>query len=703
MRKSSLLNKRRISDLSSGDPNRGHVTLWILRILVDLNVCGRARRSAWEELLSRRLGIATELDGEPRSNRDVQAELRAMHNRAEAREWTAFPSRGPVARNVRWLASALGLSEVEQAMLAFIGIMHEDSDLAEAVEGLGEVSPQQCIRLLSTVLGIRRADVARALSDDGMLMRSGFLKFDLGGSYSFRNKLECGRGIRDALVQSRRNGARILDEFFRAAPAPMTRPEDFAHVQEDYQFLRGYLAQVMKRRRRCGVNVLIHGRPGTGKTEMVRTLCQELGVRLNEVAISQGDGSPLDRGDRLSAYQLAQTMLASGGQNAILFDEIEDVFPTPNLFFGMSPKDTQYKAWINRTLEENPVPSFWVSNNISQLDNAYLRRFDYIMEFRAPNRAARKRMVRRYTDSFDVSPGLVEQLAGNQNIVPAYIQRAAKVAKCIAGAEGISAERAMAQVIDRVLDATGERSSLLGAGRELRYDPGLINASSDPERLVAGITSQGRGRICLYGPPGTGKTAFAQYIAERAGRQVLVKRASDLLGKYVGESERNIAETFREARAEDAVLVLDEADSFLRDRRGAQRAWEVTQVNELLVQMENFDGIFVASTNLMDHLDAAALRRFDFKIHFDYLRPDQRLALFEDVLANAGWAQAADLSLWKDRLHRLDTLTPGDFAVAVRQLSTLGWQPDPGRLYEVLEAECRAKPGAKRGPMGFVA
>jgi transitional endoplasmic reticulum ATPase len=261
----------------------------------------------------------------------------------------------------------------------------------------------------------------------------------------------------------------------------------------------------------------------------------------------------------------------------------------------------------------------------------------------------------------------------------------------------------MAQVIDRVLDATGERSSLLGAGRELRYDPGLINASSDPERLAAGITSQGRGRICLYGPPGTGKTAFAQYIAERAGRQVLVKRASDLLGKYVGESERNIAETFREARAEDAVLVLDEADSFLRDRRGAQRAWEVTQVNELLVQMENFDGIFVASTNLMDHLDAAALRRFDFKIQFDYLRPDQRLALFEDVLTNAGWAQAADLSLWKDRLHRLDTLTPGDFAVAVRQLSTLGWQPDPGRLYEVLEAECRAKPGAKRGPMGFAA
>ena len=62
---------------------------------------------------------------------------------------------------------------------------------------------------------------------------------------------------------------------------------------------------------------------------------------------------------------------------------------------------------------------------------------------------------------------------------------------------------------------------------------------------------------------------------------------------------------FEEAKEEGAVLLLDEADSFLQDRASLKQSWEVTQVNELLTQMESFDGLFVCSTNLMDKLDLA--------------------------------------------------------------------------------------------------
>jgi transitional endoplasmic reticulum ATPase len=95
------------------------------------------------------------------------------------------------------------------------------------------------------------------------------------------------------------------------------------------------------------------------------------------------------------------------------------------------------------------------------------------------------------------------------------------------------------------------------------------------------------------------------------------------LDKYVGESEKNIADMFAVARQQNAVLVLDEADSFLADRRNAQRSWEVTQVNELLTQMEAFDGIFICTTNLMEKLDPASIRRFAFKVRFDPMTPDQ--------------------------------------------------------------------------------
>ena len=100
------------------------------------------------------------------------------------------------------------------------------------------------------------------------------------------------------------------------------------------------------------------------------------------------------------------------------------------------------------------------------------------------------------------------------------------------------------------------------------------------------------------------------------------------MSKFVGETEQNMAGMFREAENEKAVLLLDEADSFLQDRRGAQRTYEVTEVNEMLQGMERFNGIFVCTTNLMDRIDQAALRRFTFKIRFKPLTAVQREKMF---------------------------------------------------------------------------
>ena len=79
---------------------------------------------------------------------------------------------------------------------------------------------------------------------------------------------------------------------------------------------------------------------------------------------------------------------------------------------------------------------------------------------------------------------------------------------------------------------------------------------------------------------------------------------------------------------EEAVLLLDEADSFLRSRRLAERNYEVSEVNEMLQGMERFGGVFICTTNLFDELDEAALRRFTFKIRFKPLEVTQRLAMF---------------------------------------------------------------------------
>lgn len=219
--------------------------------------------------------------------------------------------------------------------------------------------------------------------------------------------------------------------------------------------------------------------------------------------------------------------------------------------------------------------------------------------------------------------------------------------------------------------------------------------------MVQALQTRGHGSLCFYGPPGSGKTALAAHLAEQMGRPLMIRQASDLVSKFIGETEQNMAAMFAEAEAENALLLLDEADSFLQDRRGAQRTYEVTEVNEMLQGMERHKGVFICTTNLFDRIDQAALRRFTFKIRFKALTQEQRRAMFvAEVLG--GQAGQLDPGL-QQRLDRLDQLCLGDFAAVQRQAGILGAGFGPLEFIEQLEAEHRVKPEVResRG-VGFM-
>lgn len=169
----------------------------------------------------------------------------------------------------------------------------------------------------------------------------------------------------------------------------------------------------------------------------------------------------------------------------------------------------------------------------------------------------------------------------------------------------------------------------------------------------------------------------------------MVRRASDLLSCWVGATEQNIARAFEEARKDDAVLLIDEADSFLQDRRGAGHSWEVTQVNEVLTQMENFEGVFIATTNLIKTLDQAALRRFDMKLLFKPLTARQSRELFLRHAATLGIADTmTEATLAK--VGALDNVTPGDFAAVARQ-SKFAAAATAEDFHARLKADCELK------------
>ena len=202
--------------------------------------------------------------------------------------------------------------------------------------------------------------------------------------------------------------------------------------------------------------------------------------------------------------------------------------------------------------------------------------------------------------------------------------------------------------------------------------------------------------ILLYGPPGTGKTEFVKYLGRELDRKVMVVKGSNLLSKWVGESEQNIAKAFRRAEAEHAILFFDEVDGLLHDRANARQSWQVTQVNELLQQMENFDGIMIAATNFSKNLDPATMRRFTFKLEFGYLDDAGKKSFFERMFK----ATLADGELAE--LKALRNLAPGDFRTVRQEQFYLGDAVTNLDRIAALKEECAVKKdGDASLPIGF--
>ncbi|MBF0502250.1 MAG: AAA family ATPase [Candidatus Riflebacteria bacterium] len=438
-----------------------------------------------------------------------------------------------------------------------------------------------------------------------------------------------------------------------------------------------------------GVNLLLAGPPGTGKSEFSRSLGKALKMNVFESIILGGNDRDQNVNFRFRSIVAFQNMCGSDRQAMLIIDESDALLNNGRGFFFSSFGDVQGKAIVNQCLDDAKNVQIWITNRDEGLDESTCRRFDYVVRFKKPGLTQRRKFWETIRERHQLENILldrdIDKLASEFHAGAGGIDVALRNVKYLAQegwdrpsilglveslltshqkTMGIKKAPAVNSQEVRPGQASMDQLSLKNPDQFLRLQEVLTHLQNHKNEECGTNTKLPRFRILLQGKPGTGKTFFARHVAEKLDVPLIIKTAADILDPYVGMCERHIREAFEEAESEGAVLFFDEIDGLMQSRGRAFRSWEVTRVNELLTCMENFPGIFIAATNCYDLLDPASIRRFSFKIEFDYLKPQANISFYKSILANL-LAEPIPDSLAVE-ISQIRGLAPGDFA-AVRQ------------------------------------
>lgn len=479
------------------------------------------------------------------------------------------------------------------------------------------------------------------------------------------------------------------------------------------------------------MNILLYGIAGSGKSSLVNLLQKEIsnkkffdiniGIHIDSdmycpknAEISQGDAILTSIIENSSFYSHAKERMKLlnlcnkvSFKNKFVFvmDECDDVLNSSN---GTSDNWLTGKKEINDLLQSLNVPVIWITNHKNKVDASTFRRFQYSIKFEQLSFKQRKKIWEKQIEinnAKNLCKNLdLDSLSYKYNITPGIINNVIEQLVALKPNKN-EVKNICEDLLKSYCELTDiQESEELNKPENEKYDISGLNIESNftleqilqslqkfSEKLINKENKNKNMNILLNGIPGTGKTEFAKYISRYLKMPLIYKNYGDLASCWVGETEHNIAKIFKEAEETNSILFLDEADSLFSTRENSHHSWEVTQVNEILTRMERFKGIFIASTNFINNLDKASLRRFAFKIKFKSLNNEGKI-IFLKRFFNVE-------SKNYDELNSLENVTPGDFKAIRDRLSYIDVVPDYNLIINELKDEIKYK--QKNTRIGF--
>jgi hypothetical protein len=604
-------------------------------------------------------------------------------------------------RNAGRLEALLGLDETEYRLLLF-QLYRREPGFGPLLAQLWGEEEGRAARVLAHLLDVSVESVRDALRRGAPLVRSGLVRV--------RERplsLDPPSGYLRAVLSEDSDQE---EAFYARFLAPLAAAASTASVarldQRDRDILLALLRRELPEDR--GLHVLLYGPASVDKRDMVARLLATSGIEAFAVRVK--DVPPADLSP---VVYIAQAYMRRAHPHAVLLIERAEqaltgrsssLLTLRDLFDDQSDDDAEPERASDEGLTTTRLRCVWLTDRSREMTERTLARFLFHAEARPGSRSERRGRVAAVVKEFGLTAAIERELAAYSLLGEHQVRQAATLAILLED-DPAQRELIIRRAVQQAQRVLGREDTEQLRNSVTLYSLDYLNVAGrfTPAHIVRALRQRPAGSLCFYGLPGAGKTQLAEYIAVELDLPLLRRSASELLSMWLGETEKHLAAMFDEAEAENALLFLDEADSFLRDRTLARAEWSVTQVNELLQRMERFRGVFIAATNLMRDVDPAALRRFTWKLEFLALRPEQAWRMF---LVEAGINQTTITTVELDefalRLGSIPNLTPGDFATVKRQSQMLGEELAPAEWLEQLAVEAKLKmAGFDRTPLGF--
>jgi transitional endoplasmic reticulum ATPase len=595
-------------------------------------------------------------------------------------------------KNLDFLGEIFKLEIPEKELLTLMYLVKEDSDL-ESLLGSKPFDMDRIVkslRLYCRFLNLTPKKMKEYLSRNGKLIKSGILeKDDYKGLELTDNAISYLAGI---------SKMQILDSFFKQVnPSDSLSLEDHAISKQNLDSILNLL------KGEKGTNILLYGKPGTGKTEFTKSLANQLNRPLYHIHQHDENGEE-NLNHRKSSIIAAQNLLDSNC--IIVVDECDPIInSTDNMWLcENTSKSNDTKAWINSLLESTTHNIIWISNSTRSVHPSTKRRFSFTQEFKDFTKKQRRKAWDIVLEKNKVNYLIddeIDELASKYKVNAGGISLAVQDINSVKSLRTPSAKKKMLEsiLLQHEKFVFGKVSKLVPQTQT--YDANLLNLDTDVHKLIKSLTQFVKFteshslnadlhnmNVLFSGPPGTGKTELVKHISEQLGLELCLKRLSDIKSSWYGETLRNIAAIFEEAHEGGKLLFLDEADTFFVDRQTSHNEHHKEETNELLTQMENFRGILICATNFHQGLDEAVLRRFNYKIKFDFLTPEAKELLFNKIFNSKLQSPVSQELL--TQLRAIQCLTPGDFKV-VKQKHFFDERVEAQQIVDELQIESSYK------------